>query len=58
MAWRDVRGPIGPERWDFYASFIAMHAGGPYNNPREVTIDKFGMPWNTAQLEAKARAGK
>lgn len=52
--WRDLRGPLGPERWDFYVSYLAMHAGGPYPKPKEVTVDKFVMPWFDAESRAKS----
>lgn len=57
-AWVALRGPIGPDRWDFYTSYIAMNAGGPYENPKEVTIEAFQMPWIAAQAEEIARAKK
>lgn len=55
QAWREIRGPIGFDRWDFYASFIAMNAGGPYENPKSVTLGNFPMPWaDDAERQAKA----
>jgi hypothetical protein len=38
-----IRGPIGGQREDFYASFVAMHAGGPYE--KRVKFSQFAMPW-------------
>jgi len=41
-----VRGPIGPQRTDYYTSFIARFAGGTYNS--ETGVDEFAMPWDEA----------
>lgn len=43
LTWMEIRGPIGPQRHDFYASYVAMHAGGPYE--KEVQLADFEMPW-------------
>lgn len=44
-AWRAIRGPIGPERWDFYVSYLAMEMGAPYPRGEAKTVDEFRMPW-------------
>lgn len=48
MEWVAVRGPIGPHRHDVYAQMVAMHAGKPYNDPREISLADFPMPWTPA----------
>lgn len=45
MNWVAIRGPIGPHRHDIYTSMIAMHAGKPYPQGSDVSIDDFAMPW-------------
>lgn len=42
-----IRGPIGGPRMDFYASLLAMHAGGPYE--RAPKFGDFAMPWAPPQ---------
>ena len=49
MAWMQIRGPIGPQRQDYYTSFLAMYAGGPYQ--KEVKLSEFSMPWIREELE-------
>lgn len=45
-AWREIRGPLGPDRWDFYVAFLAMNMGpNPYPRGAEVTLADFRMPW-------------
>jgi hypothetical protein len=39
-----VRGPVGPQRADFYTSFLARYSGGTY--PAEITVEEFTMPWD------------
>jgi len=43
MTWMAIRGPIGPQRADFHASLVAMHAGKPYDKPP--SFSDFAMPW-------------
>jgi hypothetical protein len=43
MVWAAIRGPIGGPRRDFYASFLAMHAGKPHDT--EVSQSDFMPPW-------------
>lgn len=49
MEWVNIRGPIGAVRQDLYTSFVAMHAGSPYQKP--VTLDDFPMPWTKPEAE-------
>lgn len=35
MAWMAVRGPIGPQRQDFYAAIVSMYAGKPYDQDKD-----------------------
>jgi hypothetical protein len=50
MVWAKIRGPIGQPRRDYYTSFVAMHAGKPYEE--EVSLADFDHPW--AQTEERA----
>jgi hypothetical protein len=50
MAWVKVRGPIGGERTDFYASLLAMHASSsPFGGDEKKTTDdpQFRMWWDS-----------
>jgi hypothetical protein len=39
-----VRGPIGPQRNDFYTSFMARYSGSSYSP--EAGIEILPMPWD------------
>jgi len=52
VEWQKVRGPIGPDRWDFYAKFVAMHAGKPYEKGKEPTLGDFPFPWDPEPVAA------
>jgi hypothetical protein len=52
MEWKAyvaIRGPIGPQRWDFYVSMLAMYAGSPYK--KKVKFSEFKMPWAVSEPE-------
>jgi hypothetical protein len=51
--WAYIRGGtlgIGPQRQDFYTSFLAMHS-----QPRQqdTTLADFSMPWISTEPEAE-----
>jgi hypothetical protein len=44
LQWMVIRGPIGPQRNDYYTSFISRFSGGTY--PADTGIEEFAMPWD------------
>lgn len=46
QTWRNIRGPIGLDRFDHYVSFLAMQMGpNPFPRGSGVTLEDFRMPW-------------
>lgn len=48
-----IRGPIGPQRQDVYASMVAMYAGKPYDPDKDIPELKdflAQMPWYKPDL--------
>lgn len=45
--WCEVRGPVGPQRWDVYVATLAMAAGpgGPYREGVDLRDFLAGLPW-------------
>lgn len=45
-AWKEIRGPVGLDRLDFYVSYLAMQMGpNPYPRGEAPDIKDFRMPW-------------
>lgn len=52
MEWQKIRGPVGPDRWDFYVKRVIFANGAPNWGEKVPTIDDLRMPWDPEPLAA------
>lgn len=57
MEWQKIRGPVGPDRWDFLVKRLIFANGAPNWGEKVPTIDDLRMPWDPEPTAATTAAG-
>jgi hypothetical protein len=48
-----IRGPVGPQRQDYYMAYLALHSGRQFDSKATVegVMAAYPMPWVKSEVE-------